>query len=178
MRNTAIALLMSASCAIVAAAQAPSTPAQTQAPPPPGSTVTATGCLRAADRPGAFMLTNVKWTSKNVPSGEAAAHHDATPQRDRPTTPATAATGSRELPTAETVRLAGAAERLKLSDHIGHTVSVTGMIAPEDPIVTPAVVLPDGPPKGDTTSRTPKSDRPEKYVLNMRSITHVAAECK
>ena len=183
MKNAAVILLASVVSAAVLAAQAPSTPAQTQPPPPPdGSTATVTGCLRAGEQPDTYVLTNVRWSSTNVPTREPAAHHDATPRRDRPDAPATAASGQRETPApGETLRLAGAATRLKIKDHLGHTVTLTGMVGPQDPIVRPGVLLPDPPARGDTTSRTsPAREKtpPEPRVLNVRSITHVTDTCK
>jgi hypothetical protein len=183
MTRTLLSFGFVAACTLGLAAQPPSTPAQTQpAPPPDGTTVTVTGCLRTGDTPGSFVLTNVKWHSTNGPSKDAAAHHDTTPQRDRPTTPATAATAERDQPNpGETLRLAGAASKLKLDAHVGHTVTATGMVAPPDPIVRPAVILPETPPRGDTTSRQRESPGapPASFprVLNMRSFTHVAAQC-
>jgi hypothetical protein len=184
MRKLGTVLITLALCAVALAAQAPSTPAQTQpAPAADGSTVTATGCLRAGEQPGTFVLERVRWkTAPDGPAGDGAAHHDASTQRDRPTTPATAAAGQRETPPAgETIRLAGAAEKLKLSEHVGHTVTVTGMIAPRDPVVRPGVLLPDAPRGGDTTSRsTAAEDKASAFprVLNVRSVSHVAGECK
>lgn len=182
-------VLITPACAVALVAQAPSTPAQTRpaqtqpAPAADGSTVTATGCLRAGEQPGTFVLERVRWkTAPDGPPGDGAAHHDASAQRDRPTTPATAAAGQRETPPAgETIRLAGAAEKLKLSEHVGHTVTVTGMIAPRDPVVRPGVLLPDAPRGGDTTSRSAAADDKASAfprVLNVRSVTHVADECK
>lgn len=169
--------------AAICAAQAPATPAQTQpTPPPDGSTRTVTGCLRAGDEPGTYELTNLRWSATS-PSKDPASHHDSSPQRDRPTTPATAATGTRETPPAgETLRLAGAAASLKIDQHVGHTVTVTGMLGPADPVVRPPVVLPEPGERGDTTSRTRTSERPpadaERRVLNVRSLTHVSGTCK
>ena len=87
----------------------------------------------------------------------------------------------RETPAAgETLRLAGAAT-LKMKEHVGHTVTVTGMLAPADPVVRPGILLPDPAQRGDTTSRTPPAEPPAQAgakVLNVRSITHVAETCK
>jgi len=182
--TVAAALLVVILEAAALGGQAPATPAQTQPSPPDGGTVTATGCLRGGDEAGSFVLEKVTWApaTSGSPAGPAA-HHDASPQRDRPTTPATAAAGQRDVPASgETIRLAGAATKLKLGDHVGHTVTVTGMLAPRDPIVRPGIVLPDPAPAGDTTSRTAAAAASKEptgqRVLNVRSITHVAKGCK
>ena len=180
MTRTLFSFAFAAVCAVQLAAQPPSTPAQTKpAAPTDGATVTVTGCLRAGDAPGSFTLTNVKWTSAATPPKDSASHHDTTPQRDRPKTPATA-TGQGEFPAGGTLRLVGATPQLKLDAHVGHTVTAAGMLAPVDPIVRPAVILPDAPATGDTTARKPASeagDASAPRVFNVRSITHVANQC-
>ena len=178
MRTCAAALGITALVASALGARAPAASTQTQpSPPSDGSTVTVTGCLRAAEPPGTFVLEKVTWRPTDGPSKDGLAHHDAPPQRDRPTIPATAA--ERETPAAgATLRLAGAATRLKMGDHVGHTVTVTGILAPQDPIVRPAIVLPDQ-PVGDTTSRTVQGeDKKSPRVLNVRSFTHVEGSCR
>lgn len=150
------------------------------APPPDGSTVTATGCLRAGQETGTFVLEKITWSPASSASpADSAAHHDASPQRDRPTAPATAASGPRDLPAAgQSLRLAGAPSKLKLSEHVGHTVTVTGMLAPVDPIVRPAVVLPDAPAGGAPRKPDTASNDAMQRVLNVRSLTPVSAACK
>ena len=182
MRKGAATLILSGFAVAALTAQAPAVPAQTPPAPPDGSTVTVTGCLRAGEQPDTYVLERIIWNeSASGTARDPAAHHDTTPQRDRPTTPATAATGQRDTPAAgETLRLAGAAARVKIGDHVNHTVTVTGMLAPGDPVVRPGVMLPETPPKGDTTSRNPEAGQQEskQRVLNVRSLTHVAAQCK
>jgi hypothetical protein len=78
----------------------------------------------------------------------------------------------------ETLRLAGATTRLNLRDHVGHTVSVTGLLVPEDRIVTTRIVLSDA-PGGEKTDRKPEiGGKAPIRVFNERSATHVGAECK
>jgi hypothetical protein len=172
MRNTAIALALMLTAAVSA-----QTPPANQASPPEGAIVTATGCLRAGDQPGTLTLINIKWDPAEAASKNASAHHEAPPPA--PAGPAGTATRAGQ-PTS--VRLAGPLTRLKVKEEIGHTVTVTGMLVPDDPIVTPGVVLPE--PTGDTTSREAEAARrnrpagPRTHVLNLRSITRVSAECK
>jgi hypothetical protein len=148
------------------AAQAP--PPQTQPSLSEGSTVTMTGCLRAGEQPGTFLLANAKREATSSDGKDIAAHHGPGAKTDRPA-PARGA---------ETLRLAGATTRLKLSDHVGHTVSVTGMLAAEDRIVTPGIVLPDAPAGGAPGRKPEVGGKSPARVFNVRSVTHVAAECK
>jgi hypothetical protein len=155
--------------AIVAplAAQTHSHGAQVAAPPE-GSVATATGCLARSPDTKSFVLKHAAWQSANAPTGQAA----PAPTRTQP---------SNIPPTTETLLLAGAASTLKLDAHVGHTITVTGTIAKRDPVVTPGVVLPDPQPQGDTTSRTKDAETRAAANLrtfDLRSMTHVAAECK
>ena len=164
-----IAAIVLTAAAGVAAQTPPPGPAN-PGPPPGGSTVTATGCIRAGAEPGGYTLANITWDGDAAAKdGKAGQHHPASPEGGAP-----APSSARP----QTMRLAGAIERLKVSDHVGHTVTVTGMIASEDPIVTPAVVLPE-PPIGDTTSREAAAkDAARRQVLNVRSLTMVKAACQ
>jgi hypothetical protein len=158
-----------------------------QAPPPPRQrgagaaseslTLTVTGCLRAGARAGTFVLVSSKPASASGDTSPAG-HHDAQQPQAKPSPQLPA--GSNVVP-GETLRLAGTVPGVTLSDHVGHTVTVSGMIAPGDPVVTPAVVLPDTRPPGDSTSRDAgrgKDTAAGPRVLNIRSLTHVAGACK
>ena len=161
----------------VALAQGAASPAQPSSPPD-GSTVTVTGCLAKGETSGSFLLTGVRWDSTNTPTAKPGAHH-----AEASATAAGASDAPQQVaaPQArESLRLAGAAARLKLDAHLGHTITATGMLARRDPIVTPGVVLPDVPPAtskpgGSATSPTAE---PPPAVLNLRSFSHVAGECK
>ena len=198
MRRAFTVLLIAAASSSLAA-QAPTTAKPSAQAPADGTTVTVTGCLGKGAAANTFVLANVRWDSTgSAPSGQAG-HHDhqqppastAPPPMTTPTTPSTAPADSAAKKTAdsalqranageaaggETLRLAGNTAQLKLADHVGHTVTATGMLAAPDPVVTPAVVLPD-PPAGSKPAPKPPSDSPLR-VLNVRSITHVAGECK
>jgi hypothetical protein len=172
MRHALAALAIAVAAALTASAQTHAHGTPQVAPPPDGSSVTATGCLARGDAAKTFVLKNVTWQSTNVPSAQASGHaHGAPPPAGAP---AANAPG-------ETLRLGGAASTLKLDAHVGHTISATGTIAKRDPVVTPGIVLPDPQPQGDTTSRTRDAEvraSAAQRTLNMRSMAHVAAECK
>ena len=148
--------------------------------PPDGSTVTVTGCLAKGEAAGSFTLTGVRWDSTNTPSAKPGGHHaDASAK-------AATASDSPQPVTApqarESLRLAGAAARLKLDAHLGHTITATGMLVRRDTVVTPGVLLPEAPPAGSkpgaTTASTPAAEPAPPAVLNLRSFSHVAGECK
>jgi hypothetical protein len=190
--RSALASMLAVGAVISAAAQTP-VPAAQPAAPPDGSTVTVTGCLSKPDASDVFVLNKVRWDSTAAADGNQGGHHDqkpaAPPRLTTPSTPSTAPAPSAAKETAdeslqrattaasaERLRLAGDAKRLKLADHAGHTITATGMLGPPDPTVSPAVVLPDR-PAGDKPAPANSSGAGMR-VLNVRSITHVAAECK
>ena len=167
----AFVVLASTVSVLAMATQAPA-PADRQTAPPPPGTVTATGCLRAGSEPGTFELEHVRWTEPRT-AKDPAAHH--APEQPRPPV-----AGQPVVAPPEPLRLAGSIERLKVRDYLGDTVTVTGMLAPQDPVVRPAVVLPDPQPTGDTTSREREREARTQTgpsVLNVRSITSVARTC-
>ena len=190
-------VLLIAAASTMLAAQSSAPPARLQSPPD-GSTVTVTGCLAKGEPAGSFILTKVHFDSTNTPSTSQGQHHDqkqppapsTPPTMTTPTTPSTAPAESAakktadealqraaSAPPSESLRLAGSASQLKLADHVGHTITATGMIGAADPVVTPGIVLPDGSPAATTPPPKPAGASPLR-VLNMRSLTHVAAECK
>jgi hypothetical protein len=193
MRRVLTALLIAAGSTSLAA-QAPTTKPSSQSPAD-GSTVTVTGCLAKGDGTNAFVLTGVRWDSTSAPASGQAGHHQqtptpaTTPPMTTPTTPSTAPADSAAKQTAddalqraqkgagsEKLRIAGNIVQLKLADHLGHTITATGMLAASDPVVTPGVVLPDA-PAGSKPAPKPSADA-QLRVLNVRSVTHVAGECK
>jgi hypothetical protein len=84
---------------------------------------TVTGCLKAGDTPDSFTLSDLKWKEDK-----------AVGTAGTPATPPVSATS---------LKLTGS----KLSDHVGHTVEVTGTIAAKadkaaDPAARPAAAQP------------------------------------
>jgi hypothetical protein len=170
-----LVLVVAAVSSLTAAAWSPSPASQPATPPSAGRTVTVTGCLQSGADAGTFVLQRVAWAASG-PSKDPSAHHQSPELQKQPSAPPPG--NAPALP--QTLRLAGPAERLKMRDYVGHTVSVTGLLAALDAVVTPGIVLPDPQPTGDTTSR--ERDRAERSmqgprVLNVRSITSVASKC-
>jgi hypothetical protein len=195
MRRAFTALLIAAASTSLAA-QTSNAARPTSQAPADGSTVTVTGCLAKGDSANTFVLTNVRWDSTGAATRGQAGHHQqqppapSTPPMTTPTTPSTAPADSAAKKTAdealqraatdkaantESLRIAGNTAQLKLADHVGHTITATGMIAKADPVVTPGVVLPD-PPADKKPAPKPSSASPMR-VLNVRSFNHVAPAC-
>jgi len=109
-------------------------------------THTVTGCLKAGDTPESFMLSDLKWKDDKAVGTSGAT---------TPAAPPVAATSLKLIPSAST----------KLSDHVGHTVEVTGTIgdkaagsaAPSDPAARPSASA--------------------QTALNVRNVRMVSATC-
>jgi len=130
-------MMRAISAACVAAAFAASLSAQTPAQSQPSQdpkdtakTVTVTGCLKAGETAESFLLSDLKWSQDKAvgTSGKAT-----------PATPPISATSLKLMGSPST----------KLSEHLGHTIEVTGTISdkpmasadparPADPAARPA----------------------------------------
>jgi hypothetical protein len=98
--------------AVGVSAQTPQAPPQN--PPMPeakdaAKALTVTGCLKAGDTPESFTLSDLKWKEDKAVGTSGAV---------TPGAPPVTATSLKLIPSAST----------KLSDHVGHTVEVTGTI--------------------------------------------------
>jgi hypothetical protein len=147
MKRVFAATCLAAAFAVgLSAQQPPQTPSQTA---DKDKTVTLTGCVRAGDQPGSFVLANAKPDDK-APSATGTSG----------TTPAPDTKGLENA----TLRLIGAPASVNLSEHVGHTVQVTGTVAPSE--------------KAAATSGTEpaKSDKPDKS-FNVRTVTMVSSSC-
>jgi len=147
MKRVFAATCLAASFAVgLAAQQPPQTPSQTA---DKDKTVTLTGCVRAGDQPGSFVLANAKADDK-TPGATGTSGTTATPD-------------AKALENA-TLRLIGAPASVNLSEHVGHTVQVTGTVAPSEKAM------------GGSGTDPAKSDKPEKG-LNVRTVTMVSSSC-
>jgi hypothetical protein len=142
---------------------AQTTPPQTTPPPsqPPmqesrdaSKNVTVTGCLKAGDAADSFTLSDLKW-SKDTKGGAV-----GTSGSGAPPAAIASATTLKVIPSGST----------KLSEHVGHTVEVTGTIA-------------DKMDKSDrpTTPPDPAAPRPSASApgpsLEVRTVKMVSATC-
>jgi hypothetical protein len=147
-------------CAVSLAAQTPATtPAQDQQPKASqpaaaaDKSVTMKGCLRAGDQPDTFVLANA---SSGTATGTAG-------------TSGTAAGGAAATKT-QTVRLIGAPAGVSLKDHVGHTIEVTGMIAPQGAGASTAG-------SSSTPGAAASASASDAQRLNVKTVKHVDANC-
>lgn len=153
MKRTLAATPWIVACAFVVgltaqAAQPPTNPQTPQAQKADDDkAVTLTGCLAAGEEPNTFKLTNI---------GAA----------DKPAVQPGQMVGTTGIKAGEAVQLIGA-DAAKLKNHVGHTVSVTGMLVPrkEGQAATPA-----------TPPATAGKEKAEMR-LNFKSFKHVDATC-
>ena len=164
------ALISTACLAAALALPAPSNPGQTtndQKEPRKVQTLTVTGCLRAGIEPNSFVLSDLEWGGSETPAGTR-----GTPPRDAP--PAAVS--------AVTLRLVGAPGGVRLSEHVGHTVEITGTLIDEaTPIAGPAATAAARTGTGgDQTSRTgeAKSQAKPEQRLNVRTMKMIADRCE
>jgi hypothetical protein len=113
---------LAAAFAVGLSAQTPSSPAM-QAEKDTKS-VAVTGCLRAGDAPGSFVLANAKTAAPASKDQPGAPTGTAGSASATPPAPASAVEG-------KTIALAGSPTGVTLSNHVGHTVEITGVMAPQ-----------------------------------------------
>jgi len=123
MKRTICYTCLSAAFAVGLSAQTPQTPSSSPAPSSSptaqssdSKTVTLTGCLKAGEAPGSFVLANTKIGDKasaGAPSSTGTSGSAG----------ASAATKSLEN---TTVTLTGSPAGVTLGDHVGHQVQITG----------------------------------------------------
>jgi hypothetical protein len=142
---------VAAAFAVSLAAQAPpqSTPPQSQPAQEAkdaAKTVTVTGCLKAGDTADSFTLSDLKWSADK-----------AVGTSGSPATPPIAATN---------LKLTGNPST-KLSDHVGHTVEVSGTIGDkaDKPMASPDPAARPAPAAGAQAS------------LNVRNVRMISATC-
>jgi hypothetical protein len=113
--------------------------------------VTVTGCLKAGDSADSFLLSDLKWGSKDKDKGSAVG------------TSGTAAAPP-SMASATTLKLIPGAGT-KLTDHVGHQIEVTGSIAEKasSPSAAPA----------DPSARPASAEA----ALNVRNVKMIAATC-
>lgn len=112
--------------------------------------VTVTGCLKAGDTADSFMLSNLKWGSDKAVG--------------------TSGTAAAPAISASSLKLVGSPSGAKLSDHVGHTVEVTGSIEKADKDKAPSATADPAARPSASSSSTPE--------LNVRNVKMVAATCQ
>jgi hypothetical protein len=147
---------LAAFCAAALSAQAPASQAPSSQAQDSMKTVTATGCLRAGETPNSFVLSDVKWAGK----------------AGTPTATGTAGTAG-SAAAATTLHLVGAPAGVQLTEHIGHTIEVSGNLNDKEKSAAGAAASGTG---GDQTSRAKPDAKPEQ-TLNVRTVKMVSSSC-
>ena len=114
-------------------------------------TVTFTGCVKAGDTPNSFILANIKADDKEK-SGAATG---------------TAGTMAKAP---DSVRLIAAGDT-KLSEHVGHQVSVSGTLSERSASASPGAA---NPPAGAATGTAGADKQPS---LNVKTVSMVSSSC-
>jgi hypothetical protein len=119
MKRIIPALCLAAVFAVGLSAQNPpqTPPPNPQTQPPaaqeaksPAKTITVTGCLKAGEAPESFLLSDLKFDKKDRPVG-------------------TTGSEAPPVPPNASLKLIGGPAGVKLSEHVGHTVEVSGVLA-------------------------------------------------
>ena len=169
--------ISSGTCLAVTFAAALSAQAPAAQPPakdlPAPRTLTVVGCMRAAIEPNSFVLSDLEWRNTESPTG----------------TSGSTGTGSTAVPpeaaSAVTLRLVQPPGGVRLSEHVGHKVEITGTLIDEagaKPTAGPAAIAAaertgTG---GDRTSRTGEARTPPtkpEQTLNVRTVKMIADRC-
>ena len=129
MKRAITSTCLAAAFAVGLSAQTPSTSsAMAQSD---SKSVTLTGCLRAGEAPDSFVLANTKTADKAAAAGATTATSTTgTTGTAGSTTTTTTTTVNKDLENA-TVKLTGSPAGVTLGDHVGHTVQITGTLAPQ-----------------------------------------------
>ena len=162
MKRILIGTCTALACAVSLAAQTPAT-SPPQDPPKAGApsaaaekTITLKGCLRAGDQPDSYVLANASSSAMET-AGTTGTTAGAPAMKNR------------------TVRLIGAPAGFNLKEHVGHTVEVSGMIAPPSASPSAGATPPAGaPPTPGAAATTGSSTEPR---LNVKLVKHVDAKC-
>jgi hypothetical protein len=146
---------LAAVCAVGLAAQTPTSQPPAQSQQKDDKAVTVTGCLKAGSTAGTYELTNAKMGSGSGTSATG-------------TSGAAGASGAASASAGQTIRLMGDPSGAKLSDHVGHTVQVTGKMAASGSSATGT--------SGTGTSGTAGSAAAAK-TLDVDSVKMVSSTC-
>jgi hypothetical protein len=135
--------------------------------------VTVTGCLRSGEEPSTFVLSNVKWLNKGT-------------AETKP--PEATGTAGKDAPSSgATLRIVGSPSGVRMSEHVGHMVEITGTIIdeagaqpsrPPAQLSNPQPMPPTSeqnppPPSAQPTRPAPKAE----HTVNVRTIRMIGESC-
>ncbi len=163
MKRVLTGTFLAATFAVGLSAQSPAPP-QTpypQAQPPmqeskdAAKSVTVTGCLKAGDSADSFILSDLKWSDKVKATGAIGTSGSAT-------VPAAVASATtlKIIPSATT----------KLTEHVGHTIEVTGTVSDKDKADRGASTTPPD-------SASPRPSASSGPTVEVRTVKMVSETC-
>ena len=177
MRRLFTAVLLTAACASLTAqsTQPPASPSSQEAAIQKTPVLTVSGCLRNGEDPSTFVLSNVKWLDK---SDKAAT--------EKP--PSVGTSGTDADSSGETLRLVGAPSGVRMSEHVGHTVEITGTLIDEvapKPEAKADEVSPKPQAKAEAAAPVEQSAQPPArhpapksgHTMNVRTIKLIGESC-
>ena len=170
MKHVVPSACLAAAFAVGLSAQTPSPAPEAQASSP--KSVTVTGCLKAGDEPGSFALSNIK-TADKAPSAASSTTTTGTTGATGTagsTTTTTTTTVNKDLENA-TVKLTGSPSGVKMDDHIGHTVRVTGTLNAAAPSASATAGAPAGAPAASASAGKAQPS------LDVSSLSMVSGSC-
>ena len=155
MKRVLAGTFMAAAFAVGLAAQTPQNPPSTPPSQPPmqeresaSKNVTVTGCLKAGESADSFMLSDLKFGK----AGDKAV--------------GTSGAAPAAIASATSLKLTGSPSGTKLSEHVGHTIEVTGTVSEKS---ASAPAAPADPAARPSASATP--------ALDVRTVKMVSATC-
>ena len=153
MQRLLTAAIVAAICTTGLAAQSTQT-AQTKDEAQKVPVLTVSGCLRNGEEPNTFVLTSVKWLDKT--SAEKSA---------------VGTSGSDADNSGATLRLVGTPSGVRMSEHVGHTVEITGTLIDE--------VSPKPQPEAEQATQPPSQQPAPKsgHTMNVRTIKMIGESC-
>ena len=157
MRRLLTAAIVAAICNTGLAAQSAQT-AQTKDETQKVPVLTVSGCLRNGEEPSTFVLTNVKWLDKSSTEKSAVG-----------------TSGSDADTSGATIRLVGTPSGVRMSEHVGHTVEITGTLIDE---VAPKPKA-DAAAPADQAAQPPSQQPAPKsgHTMNVRTIKMIGENC-
>ena len=151
------AAVVAAICTTGLAAQSTLT-AQTKDETQKVPVLTVSGCLGNGDEPSTFVLTNVKWLDKSSTEKSGVG-----------------TSGSDTDTSGATLRLVGTPSGVRMSEHVGHTVEITGTLVDEvAPRPKPEAAAPAN-QAGQPPSQQPAPK--SGHSMNVRTLKMIGENC-
>ena len=123
-------------------------------------TLTVTGCLKAGDLADSFILSDLKWSDKAKGTGPIGTSGSVA-------LPA-------EIASATTLKIIPG-PTTKLSDHVGHTVELTGTVGDKDKADRDATTTPPPHPTPESTPPSPSASSGPSFEV--RTLKMVSGTC-